>query len=238
MTYCMPVAITPKRLWALSLYHGTMTKDSFFYLFDQQQGTTTPTTTTVDVPNVKNDNNDTELRRGYGILQLLTQSHASLVPILGKKSGRDVNKEMLCKEVGYDWVQTTTTTTTIPKSSSSSTTTTNNVMTMTTMVLPQCALYVHVRLVNHIDVGDHVLAICEVLQTGIWDDGCGTKKKNNNNSNNNEIANDTGSVVWLVDDDDDATTTNGATSLFTKDGLDENNNGVLYTGWLRRHGIL
>ena len=76
MTFCTPVSVQPK-LWALALYHGTHTKDSFL------EGDC------------------------HGILQLLRRPvQANLVPILGKQSGYQVDKEHLCREAGHDWVKT------------------------------------------------------------------------------------------------------------------------------------
>lgn len=37
-------------------------------------------------------------------------------------------------------------------------------------VLPGCALYMQVKLKRITDGGDHDVAICEVIGTGIWDD--------------------------------------------------------------------
>lgn len=34
----------------------------------------------------------------------MNESHACLVPILGKMSGRDTDKRRLCKEAGHAWV--------------------------------------------------------------------------------------------------------------------------------------
>ena len=41
---------------------------------------------------------------------------------------------------------------------------------MTFDVLPNCASYLQVRLKRITDGGDHDVAICEVMGTGVWDD--------------------------------------------------------------------
>lgn len=38
-------------------------------------------------------------------------------------------------------------------------------------VLPNCASYLQVKLRRVTDGGDHDVAICEVVGTGVWDDG-------------------------------------------------------------------
>ena len=79
MTYCMPVSIEPPKLWALSLYKGTLTKD---WLLSSET----------------NDNTKT------AILQLMTQDQHCLVKILGKQSGNDINKADICSKHGWEWV--------------------------------------------------------------------------------------------------------------------------------------
>ena len=38
-------------------------------------------------------------------------------------------------------------------------------------ILPNCASYIQVKLRHVTDGGDHDVAICEVIGTGMWDDG-------------------------------------------------------------------
>lgn len=40
--------------------------------------------------------------------------------------------------------------------------------TSTLDVLPECALYVQLRLLSTTPAGDHDMALCEVIGTGIW----------------------------------------------------------------------
>lgn len=37
-------------------------------------------------------------------------------------------------------------------------------------VLPKCAVYVRLKLLSVIEAGDHDVALCEVVGTGIWDE--------------------------------------------------------------------
>jgi flavin reductase (DIM6/NTAB) family NADH-FMN oxidoreductase RutF len=37
-------------------------------------------------------------------------------------------------------------------------------------LLPNCAAYIHVKLLSLIEAGDHEVALCEVVGTGFWDD--------------------------------------------------------------------
>ena len=121
LTFATPVSIQPK-LWALSLYHNTLTKDSF-------------------------------LQHSHGILQLLQPPQACLVPILGKKSGRDIDKAQECQTAGFPWVMTTMM---------------GEQQQQQHSILPNCPLYLAIRLIRLVDAGDHVVAICQVTQTGTW----------------------------------------------------------------------
>lgn len=37
-------------------------------------------------------------------------------------------------------------------------------------LLPNCASYVRLKLLSTIEAGDHELALCQVEDTGVWDD--------------------------------------------------------------------
>ena len=75
-------------------------------------------------------------------------------------------------------------------------------------VLPNCASYLQVRLKRVTDGGDHDVAICEVIGTGVWNDA-------------------EGSVRWLGDDDDAGS---------QHPPLDHTT--ALYSGQLRDEGII
>ena len=121
VTFCTPVSIVPK-LWAVSLYHDTLTKDSF-------------------------------LSSRRGVLQLLSPAQKHLVPILGKHSGYDssFSKSIECSNVGMTWL-------------------TASAFVSDHQLLPHCVLYVQLEFISVTDAGDHVVAICKVLQTGLWDE--------------------------------------------------------------------
>ena len=75
-------------------------------------------------------------------------------------------------------------------------------------ILPNCATYIQVKLKRVTDGGDHDVAICEVIGTGIWNDSKQT-------------------VLWLDDNGNSA-------SQFT--ALDHTS--ALYSGQLRNQGII
>jgi Flavin reductase like domain len=126
VTFCTPVSVAPPKLFIISLYYNTLTKDSF-------------------------------LASGQGILQLLRPSHKRLVPILGKRSGyeSDFFKRDACDALGVAWVPTS-----IGSDAES-----------TFDILPNCAAYIQVKVVNTIPAGDHLVALCEVVQSLEWKDG-------------------------------------------------------------------
>jgi flavin reductase (DIM6/NTAB) family NADH-FMN oxidoreductase RutF len=90
-----------------------------------------------------------------GILQLMAPDQAKLVPLLGKTTGWDVqsNKREECASLGNDWVSVA-----------------GSEKQMQFDVLPNCASYLQVKLKRVTDGGDHDVAICEVVGTGVWDD--------------------------------------------------------------------
>ena len=140
VTFTTPVSVKP-RLFMVSLYHNTMTKDSF-------------------------------LHSKYGILQLLNKDQKYLVPILGKSSGYDTTdlgddmlnpKEGKCQEKGYSW----TTESTLFGQNLKDDEARNAFRKI--KVLPQCSSYIGLKLMNTMDAGDHVMALCEVVAVGKWD---------------------------------------------------------------------
>ena len=178
MTFCTPVSIQPK-LWALSLYHDTLTKDSF-------------------------------LSTQHGILQLLTLRQAPLIPILGKQSGYDpqVDKAQECQQAFFGWKDMVSSSSSSSSSSPTTTSGSENKFENYHQVLSHCALYLQVQLQSTIDAGDHVVAICQVTNTGIWD-----KKRDQ--------------IEWK-----DVTSSDEE----PLPPLDDND--ALYTGWLREQGLL
>jgi flavin reductase (DIM6/NTAB) family NADH-FMN oxidoreductase RutF len=201
MTYCMPVSIQPK-LWALSIYKTTLTKRCLLLEEDDElSSSSSPTTKTTKT-------------KMLCILQLLTKQHASLVPILGKRSGRDVDKSTGCSHLGYPWCPVEV----AVDESESETENDNDAIatstrstTSTLDVLPECALYILLETCTSTDAGDHTLVTCKVKRVGRW-------------------SADYDKVEWLDDDD---------TSTMQQPLDDSEDRGnVLYTSYLRRHGYL
>lgn len=180
VTFCTAVSVAAPKLYIISLYYHTLTKDAF-------------------------------LTSGSGILQLLRPDHKHLVPILGKYSGYDPNykKQSECKKMGYPWVSSLTPVyNTEPDQSTEETSSTLD-------VLPNCATYIHVKIVQSNDysttvpAGDHLVVLCEVLGTFQW------------NATTNTISTVTSS---------NANTTHYIPSFDATT--------VLYTGQLRQEGII
>jgi hypothetical protein len=236
MTFCMPVSVSSPKLWALSFYHGTLTKDSFLGGTTRNNNNNDGDNSNNDDTNIsKNENDNNSNKTNTGVLQLLTYSHAQLVKVLGKKSGRDINKSIGCQEAGFPWWNKTTTMDKKNTKKKYGNNTTGNDCTQQQLqstcsscidfdLLPGCALYIQVEWQPSssqlIDAGDHVVAICEVKRTGIW---------------KQEDKDDVGQVLWsddeLLNDEEEA--------MFLRlrsDGLDESN--ALYSGRLRKEGII
>ncbi|KAL3939806.1 MAG: hypothetical protein SGBAC_005533 [Bacillariaceae sp.] len=199
MTYCMPVSIGPPKLWALSIFKDTKTRELF--LLDHLDDDSTPTTPK------------------QGILQLLTKDHHALVPILGKKSGRDINKEQACAEAGWKWAPS-------PSSSPSSpppppsTSAEESSTEEDCQVIPSCSLYLQVQVVescnSKMDAGDHWVVLCQIVNTGEWD-----SERN--------------CLRWrtMVADDEDT-----AVPAAAVEGIDGIGDNAMYSGWLRQEGHL
>ncbi|VEU36843.1 unnamed protein product [Pseudo-nitzschia multistriata] len=199
MTFCTPVSVSSPKLWALSFYHGTLTKDSFLGNDDEDNDDDVPST---------------------GILQLLTYDHRHLVPILGKKSGRDIDKSVACGEEGFPWwkIPNPTPPTTLSSVDETEGFDTGDGRIKGFEVLPGCALYLQVECRRSskslIDAGDHVVAICKVTRTGVWQP-------------------ELGKIQWL--DEFNGGDIDTAMSLPLA-AIDESR--ALYSGRLRQEGIL
>eukprot|EP00977_Amphora_coffeiformis_P012367 scaffold3058_cov177-Amphora_coffeaeformis.AAC.4 len=101
-----------------------------------------------------------------GVLQLLTPQQRELVPILGKRSGYEggYSKEEACYKVGIPWVESREF---LGEPHSG---------TPVLHLLPECASYLHVRMESAVDAGDHLVTICKLLSTGVWDNKSKTVK--------------------------------------------------------------
>ena len=172
MTFCTPVSVAPPKLWTLSLYTNTMTKEYFF-------------------------------KSKIGILQLLDKKQCDLVPILGKRSGYelDYSKELECEKNGFKWGNYGITSKEIDNDDYEEE---EEKLLQSIQLLPNCQSYIKVRLLETFDAGDHEVALCQVIGVAEWDekDQC------------------------VVD-------------VNTKDDIQaKDENIVLYTGYLRRQGII
>ena len=158
VTFCTQVSVAAPKLYIISLYYNTLTKDAF-------------------------------LASGSGLLQLLRPEQKHLVPILGRQSGYNNldtttgNKKRLeCATIGYPWVPSNIVThnhhndddgngnrRTLPCEATTTT---------TCDVLPNCAMYLHVKIVHDDSstnsagqpAGDHLVVLCQVLETYQWDE--------------------------------------------------------------------
>jgi flavin reductase (DIM6/NTAB) family NADH-FMN oxidoreductase RutF len=148
VTFATAVSVAAPKLWAVSLYHNTLTKDSF-------------------------------LASGTGVLQLLSatvsnnnnsiESHQKyLVPVLGKRSGYEYtttptttagssyySKKDESAKLGFGWI----------RSSHGS----DFRCSADLELLPECCTYISLKLLQTVPAGDHVVALCEVVDTGVWD---------------------------------------------------------------------
>jgi flavin reductase (DIM6/NTAB) family NADH-FMN oxidoreductase RutF len=146
VTFATAVSVVAPKLWVVSLYHNTLTKDSF-------------------------------LASGSGVLQLLSSSsplsssssstnnnnnnQKYLVPVLGKRSGYDdtastgtnLSKKEESAKLGFGWIRPSPDDFACPANLE---------------LLPECCTYISLRLQQILPAGDHVVAVCEVVDTGVW----------------------------------------------------------------------
>ena len=92
------------------------------------------------------------LSAGGGVLQLLSPSQKDLI-FLGKQSGFDTSKSKTdeCTARGYPWTR-------------------DHPFGDNVSLLPDCVSYIQVQVKGVMEAGDHVAVLCEVIQTGTWDD--------------------------------------------------------------------
>ena len=91
-----------------------------------------------------------------GVLQLLAPSQKNLVPVLGKRSGYEegYDKSAACAKEGFPWVD-----------ASSLVLDASSRMDL----LPECVSYIQLQWLSSTPAGDHEVALCEVVSTGVWD---------------------------------------------------------------------
>ena len=159
ITFTSPVSVAAPKLWMVSLYKGTLTKISFLGNDDEN-----------------NEGNGTKI----GVLQLLRPHQAGLVPALGKRSGMEnvsqvkndnrtdkeeliiYNKKTVCKELGFEWSKNTCN---FFSSQEDADKAASSAKKTDFYLLPECAVYIYLRVLNTMDAGDHDMALCEVLGT-------------------------------------------------------------------------
>uniref|UniRef100_A0A7S4WDD1 Flavin reductase like domain-containing protein n=1 Tax=Ditylum brightwellii TaxID=49249 RepID=A0A7S4WDD1_9STRA len=138
VTFATPVSVAPPKLWAVSLYSNTLTRDAF-------------------------------LRSKVAVLQLLCPSHKHLVPILGKRSGYEQNysKRNECAKMTMKWLKHGGV---AEDDADAFISHEDRIGALKSLdLLPECASYIQVELTGVTNAGDHDIAICEVVRTGVWD---------------------------------------------------------------------
>ncbi|CAM9308575.1 unnamed protein product [Discosporangium mesarthrocarpum] len=91
---------------------------------------------------------DNFMRERWGVLQFLRPTQVELVPILGQNSGKLMDKAGYCSETGFPWVEVPQETLGAP---------------VKVDVIPGCAAYMTIRMINFQPAGDHDLAVCKVM---------------------------------------------------------------------------
>ena len=208
VTFTTAVSVAAPKLYILSLYYHTLTKDAF-------------------------------IASGFGILQLLRPHQQHLVPILGQHSGYDntmmnyYSKRIECERMGYPWVSTYVnchqSNDDKQQQQQQQEEEKEEDDSFTLDLLPNCATYLHVKIVHRFDssgtsrtatgtsststaatlpAGDHLVVLCEVVATFQWDETTQTIIP----------------TSWTNDDN------------HKPPSLDATN--VLYTGQLRQEGII
>ena len=147
LTYATPVAVRPRRVWCLGLYKDTLSYENW-------------------------------VRTGTGILQLLSDeaddNHVAVIKILGGSSGRDVNKETACADVGCTWIHLPD----VNKSGESNDNDDSHVPIAPIQVLPNCVSYCRVSAIGEvIDMGSHAIAICQVDEMYASEDDEGRRRQ-------------------------------------------------------------
>jgi flavin reductase (DIM6/NTAB) family NADH-FMN oxidoreductase RutF len=101
-----------------------------------------------------------------GILQLLSPHQSKLVPVLGKRSGWEegYSKREACANLDQSWRSYNE----CCYNPDNTNTSEEHRLLQTIDILPQCQTYVHLKLLQTVDAGDHDVAICEVFATGQW----------------------------------------------------------------------
>ena len=100
-----------------------------------------------------------------GVLQLLRPDQSKLVPILGKRSGYEdgYDKRNKCKGAGFGWVA-------YCGGDDESGEDRSKDEGFGLQCLPGCASYIKLKVLSYHNAGDHDVALCEVLDTAMWNE--------------------------------------------------------------------
>lgn len=148
VTFATPVSVAPPKLWVVSLYTNTLTHRSF-------------------------------LDSKIGVLQLLTPSQKGLVSMLGKRSGYEsgFSKRTECRIAKFGWIaggdgSGASDLADENKQNSSDSFFSNDEESAfgSLDLLPACASYIKLKVRGITEAGDHDVALCEVVGTGVWDE--------------------------------------------------------------------
>ena len=146
VTFATAVSVAPPKIWAVSLYSNTLTRRAF-------------------------------LDAKVGVLQLLRPNQSDLVPILGKRSGYEdgYDKREECEGAGFEWVSCYDSNGdgSYYESACSSDADARDEDAIGLKVLPGCASYIKLKVLSYHNAGDHDVALCEVLDTAMWNDDMG-----------------------------------------------------------------
>jgi flavin reductase (DIM6/NTAB) family NADH-FMN oxidoreductase RutF len=142
VTFATPVSVAPPKLWMVSLYHGTLTKDSFCHAGCGVMQLLTP--------------------RHKGLVDVLGKHSGYDTTTLASGSVSSdwtpYNKQEECATLGFSPVDC------------GGWTRRGNLVGPADL-LPGCASYVFLKhLGKQMDAGDHVAILCKVVATGRWDD--------------------------------------------------------------------
>lgn len=240
VTYATAASVAPPKLWTVSLYTNTLTHHAFFYCSDK-------------IPFSSECGNQ---QTRWGILQLLSKHQSALVEILGKHSGIDeknqgYDKEIECMKVGYPWVHTCL------KQSQAFLTYQNRLLPQndyhlydqqqqeqqvdvyssrkeisnSVQVLAHCQAYLLITYTGqYMNAGDHDVALCQVIDSGIWpiDD---SEIDGTRNGDMSSTITGAGNIQW-------ASSSVGKESTIKSWNDPKDETVVLYTGYLRSIGLL
>ena len=141
MTYCTPVSVAQPKLWILSLYKNTMTRDYFYkvgilQLLNKTQCHLVPILGKRSGYEQDYDKEEECRKIGFTWMDFFGSDHNSGIVDLPLEDDDEEEKNLF-----------------------------NSIK-----VLPKCQSYIQVRVLNTMEAGDHDVVLCQVLGVGKWDD--------------------------------------------------------------------